>query len=257
MKRIWLVILFCTGLVSPLLAQHHNHNPFMPPRPVVIKDDGFGKRINFGFTFSPTFDWMFPRTEGYQRNGAGMGMRYGINLNVNLTPRKNFYVSTGVFGENLTGKLVFNDLVHIPVDSITFSGTETRRTYRPMYLTIPVGVTLKTNSFDNFIICGNVGLYNSFLLRAFNEDTYKFGEEFWTRQKNPSSEAAIMRESVYGGLGFEYSVSKDFRAGFMVNYVYSFSNYFKGKGKAPNNLSGLDQKAHLGYLELVFNINFF
>jgi len=252
MKKIWLITLLCVGFLFPIIVQAQN----APSGTVQIKDEGFGRRINFGLSFASTYDWMYPKTEGYERNGIGMGMRYGLNINVNLTKRKNFYVSTGVFCENLTGKLLFNDLVLIPVDSSTFNGTETRRTYRAMYLTIPLAITMKTNSIDNFIICGNIGLYNSFLLRAFNEDTYNFGGEYWTRQRTPSSEAASMRESAFAGLGFEYSVSKDFRAGVMLNYAYSFSNYFKGKGKAPNNLTGLDQKANFGYLELVFLINF-
>ena len=253
MKKYWMLILFCFCWLLPTFAQYSQLPP-QPPKP--IKDDGVGKAINFGLTFAPTYNWMYPKTEGYERCGVGMGMRYGINLNVNLTPKKNFYVSTGVFCENLTGKMIFNDLVLIPVDSSTFNGTETRRTYKAMYLTIPLGITMKTNSISNFFVCGNVGLYNSFLLRAYNQDTYNFSGEYWTREKRESSEAASMRESAFAGMGFEYSITKDFRAGFMLNYVYSFSNYFKGNHKAPNNLSGLDQKAHFGYLEMVFHINF-
>lgn len=47
------------------------------------------------------------------------------------------------------------------------------------------------------------------------------------------------------------------RAGVMVNYVQSFTNYFKGKGKAQNSLSKLDQRANLGCVEIALNINFF
>ena len=47
------------------------------------------------------------------------------------------------------------------------------------------------------------------------------------------------------------------RAGVMLNYAQTFSNYFKGKGKAQNSLSKLDQRANLGYVEIALNINFF
>ena len=94
-----------------------------------VKDPGFGSRVNFGVTFAPTIEWMYPHTEGYEKNGVIMGMRYGINLNVNLTERKNFYFSTGVFAEHCGGKMKFLD--NVPVGSLGIAdSTLTQRTYR-------------------------------------------------------------------------------------------------------------------------------
>ncbi len=236
-----------------------------PQKPVVIKDDGLGHKLNFGLSFAPTIDWMFPSTTGFERSGSSFGMRYGLNINVNLTLRKNYYVSTGFMIERLGGKMKFIDNIAfpIPIDSFTVTTTGIDRHYKAHYLTIPLGVTLKSKSLRNFFVVGNFGLYNSILLRASNSDTYTFsnwqtGEpEYWTKQSTPSSETALFKESAYAGLGFEYSITKNCRAGVTVNYAHSLTNYFKGRGNAQNNFTHEDQNAKLGYLELVFNINFF
>ena len=259
-KHLFLLLLLCC-CGSVINAQPNLVNR-KPHHTVNNKDNGEGKRVNFGFSFAPTIDWMNPKTEGLERNGVIMGMRGGLSVNVNLTHKKNYYVSTGIFFEQNGGKLAFIENIPLPLDSLVAYATPTQRTYRANYITIPIGVTLKTRSLNNFFITGNVGLYNSFLLKAFNEDVYSFKNritgdaELWSKQKTASTEAAICKETVFAGVGFEYSITKDFRAGLTVNYAHTLTNYFKGKQMAPNNYSKLDQKAKMGYVEIVLNINF-
>jgi len=266
-KIIACLLLFIMGAslsfaqVSPI----NSSKPKRPRKPVLIKDDGLGHKINFGLTFAPTVDWMYPATTGFERNGVAIGMRYGLNINVNLNSRKNYYISTGLFAEQLGGKMKFMDniAIPIPVGSYTVSTTDISRSYKAYYLTIPLGITLKTKSLRNFFIVGNAGIYNSFRLKASNSDTYAFpnvetGEsEYWTRSATTSNEVALIKESVYAGLGMEYSITRNFRTGFTVNYVHSLTNYFKGRGNAQNNFTREDQIAKLGYLEIALNINFF
>ena len=246
-KHLFIILLIGLGYLS---AQAQTYST------TYIKDDCEGKAINFGFACAPTFDWMYPKTEDYQRHGFVVGIRYGIPININLTKGKSYYVYTGVFIEHIGGTMTFLDKI-IHSDIIEAQQAETFRQYRATYLTIPVGVTLKTKSLNNFFICGNAGIYNSLRLAASQHDTYNFAGELWSRQKGPSTEAAICKEAGFAGLGFEYSISKDFRAGIMVNYVHTLTNYFKGKGRAQNSLTHADQKAHIGYIELEAHINFF
>lgn len=257
MKRVTLLTFLVGAVLTVLNAQT------LPPPPggnpkmssTFIKDPGIGSRVNFGVTFAPTIDWMYDHTVGYEKNGVIMGMRYGLNLNINLTHGKNFYFSTGIFAEHCGGKMKFLD--KIPISSYIMDSTLTQRTYRSIYLSIPTGVTMKTNSINNFYVCGNVGLMHGFNLNASNTDSYYFDEELWSRQKVSSEEAALFKESFYVGVGFEYAVTPTMRAGVMINYAQSFTNYFKGRGKARNSLSGVDQRANLGCVEIALNINFF
>ena len=256
-KIIVLAWMLCAGAMV-LNAQTYGNDADPTPKmsSTFIKDPGFGGRVNFGVTFAPTINWMYPHTEGYDKNGVIAGMRYGVNVNINLTERKNFYFSTGLFPEHAGGKMKFLD--NIPIGSfLVADSVPTQRTYRSIYLTIPTMVTLKTNSINNFFICGNAGLLHSFNLNATATDSYMIGTEVWSRERKDSQEAALFKEAFIAGVGFEYSVTENMRAGLMVNYVQSFTNYFKGKGKAQNSLSKLDQRANLGYVEIALNINFF
>ena len=257
MKKIMLLSVIMVAFAWGACAQEINNDRSARMSSTFLKDPGYGSRINFGVTFAPTISWMYPHTEGYERNGAIMGMRYGFNLNVNLTQRKNFYFSTGIFAEHSGGKMKFLDIIPIWSLNILADSIPTQRTYRSIYLTIPTMITMKTNSINNFYICGNAGLMHSFKLYSSNTDSYLFGTELWSREKQVSEETALFKESFILGVGFEYSVTPTMRAGVMVNYVQSFTNYFKGKGKAQNSLSKLDQRANLGRVEIALNINFF
>lgn len=261
MKRISLLVAWFMALSVPMFAQPYPPAPAPPipggrPSGTYIKDPGVGSPVNFGVTFAPTLSWMYPHTEGYENKGVVMGMRYGVNLNVNLTQGKNFYFSTGVFGEHAGGTMSFIDRVPIG-QFFTADSTPTQRTYRSIYITIPTMITMKTNSINNFFICGNAGFMHSFNLHATNTDSYVFDTELWSREKRLSEEAALFKESFIVGVGFEYSVTPTMRAGVMVNYTQSLTNYFKGKGKAQNSWSHLDQRANLGCVEVALNINFF
>lgn len=258
MKRLLLLAILFGAVLMELNAQTPPPPPGSHPKmnSTYIKDPGVGSRVNFGVTFAPTINWMYDHTAGYTKNGVVMGMRYGLNLNINLTHKKNFYFSTGVFAEHTGGKMKFLD--NIPIEPFGIAdSTLTQRTYRSIYLTIPTAITMKTNSINNFYICGNIGLLHGFNLNATNTDSYYFGEELWSRQKVSSDEAALFKESFFLGVGFEYSVTPSMRAGLMINYTQGITNYFKGKGKAQNSLSGLDQRANLGSVEIALNINFF
>jgi len=258
MKRVLLLALLLDVVLMVSNAQAPPPPPGSQPwmSSTYIKDPGIGSRVNFGVTFAPTINWMYDHTAGYEKNGVVMGMRYGLNLNINLTPKKNFYFSTGVFAEHCGGKMKFLD--NIPIGSMGIAdSTLTQRTYRSIYLSIPTAITMKTNSINNFYICGNIGLMHGFNLNASNIDSYYFDEELWSREKVASEEAALFKESFFVGVGFEYAVTPTMRAGVMINYEQSFTNYFKGKGKAQNSLSGVDQRANLGCVEIALNINFF
>lgn len=254
MKKIFILLsVLSLCLIAPVDAQTDMSHKRLPD-----KDNGEGNRVNIGFSFAPTINWMFPKTEDYERNGITMGFRCGIPLNINMTKAKHYYVLTGLFFEKTGGKLQFLD--HLPtIPNITFDSVNTPRQckYEVNYLTIPIGITLKTKSIHNFYICGNAGFYNSFRLKSYEHNSYTLNGEQWDREKKLSKESATFKESVFVGLGVEYSITKTFRAGIYINYSHSLTNYFKGKGLAKNKFSLKDQKANIGSLELTLNINFF
>jgi len=228
------------------------------------------RRVVFGITFGPTFNWMNWKNhkaapEGYERSAhesVMVGMRYGVNLDVDLTMTKNFYVSTGILIEHTGGSLNFNDDIHL-VEK-TLENVNIDRKYRSIYFSIPTAITLRTPSFSNFIICGNVGFYHSFNLysryqsrfqidptaRDVDKETINYVTTDWAKD----NEVALFKESVFAGIGFEYVIRRHLRAKFGVNYAQSLNNYFSKNAK--NSRTGVQEKAAIGTVEILFGLYF-
>ena len=87
-RQVLLIIILMCAVTAVTFAQAPQPAPAPAPgsgrmSSTYIKDPGFGGPVNFGVTFAPTISWMYPHTEGYERDGVIMGMRYGVNLNIN------------------------------------------------------------------------------------------------------------------------------------------------------------------------------
>ena len=228
------------------------------------------RRVVFGITFGPTFNWMNWKNhkaapEGYERSAhesVKVGLRYGVNLDVDLSMTKNFYFSTGVLIEHTGGSLNFNDDIQL-VDKV-LANINIDRKYKSIYFSIPTAITFKTPSFSNFIICGNVGFYHSFNLysryqsrfqidptaRDVDKETINYVTTDWAKD----NEVALFKESVFAGIGFEYVIRRHLRAKFGVNYAQSLNNYFSKNAK--NSRTGVQEKAAIGTVEILFGLGF-
>ncbi|MBP5663661.1 MAG: hypothetical protein J6X16_05270 [Bacteroidales bacterium] len=227
------------------------------------------RRVIFGITFGPTFNWMNWKNhkaapEGYERTSPGgtkIGLRYGVNLDVDLTKSKNFYVSTGILIEHTGGNLNFNENVYLIRDSLV---RNMDRSYKSIYFTIPTAVTLRTPSFSNFIICGNIGFYHSFNLysryrSSFQidpsaEDIEKESINHITTDWLKDNEVALFKESIFAGIGVEYVIKNNLKGKLYINYAQSLNNYFSKNAK--NSLTGVQEKAAIGTVEVLFGLSF-
>lgn len=228
------------------------------------------RRVVFGITFGPSFNWMNWKNHkdapmGYERSShesMKLGLRYGINLDIDLTKTKNYYVSTGLLIEHTGGCLNFNDDIRL-VEKI-LENTNIDRKYKSIYFTIPTAITLKTPSFNRFIIGGNIGLYHSFNLysryqsrfqidptaRETDKETINYVTTDWAKD----NEVALFKESVFAGLGFEYVIKRHFKCKLYINYAQSLNNYFSKNAKNSRTL--VQERAAIGTVELLFGLSF-
>ena len=226
------------------------------------------RRVVFGITFGPSFNWMNWKNhnsipEGYDRATPGMklGLRYGVNMDIDLTKEKHFFVSTGILIEHTGGSLTFDENV-VMIDTAFPRNID--RKYKSIYFTIPTAVTFRTPSFSNFIICGNIGLYHSFNLYSRYQSRFQIDPtarevekesiNYVTTDWSVDSEVALFKESAFVGLGFEYVIKKNLKGKFYVNYAQSFLNYFNQNAK--NNITGVQEKAAIGTVEILFGLSF-
>lgn len=228
------------------------------------------RRVIFGVTFGPSFNWMNWKNhkaapEGYERSypgGMKLGLRYGVNLDVDLNKKKTFYVSTGLLIEHTGGSLHFNDNISL-VDK-TLDSTTIDRKYKSIYFTIPTGITFRTPSFNHFIICGNIGLYHSFNLYSRYQsrfqinpnasDTDKESINYVTTDWLKDNEVSLFKESIYAGIGAEYVIKKNLKAKLYINYAQSLNNYFSKN--AENSATHVKEKAAIGTVEILLGIYF-
>lgn len=227
-------------------------------------------RVVVGLSFGPTFNWMNWKNhkaapEGYDRSSHGavrLGLRYGVNLDIDLNMKKNFYATTGVLIEHTGGSLSFSEDITL-VDK-TLKNTAIDRRYKSIYFTIPTAVTFRTPSFSRFIICGNIGLYHSFNLYARYQsrfqidpnatETDKESINYVTTDWLKDNEVALFKESAFAGLGLEYVIKKNLKGKLFINYAQSLNNYFTKNAK--NNVTGVQEKASIGSVEILFGLSF-
>ncbi len=217
-----------------------------------------GYRVLVSVFAGPTIDWVQPSTSDYSRIGVAPGFRVGIPVEINLTDRENFYFTTGV-------QLKFDHTVLNLPERYTILETETSSTnistiadrhFSRLYLTIPTGVKMKTAISSRNILGFNVGLYHSLFFWGKTFDQFKsktLSPKFSVTTDNEDDHyAAMFKESLYAGIGYEYKIQHNLRSYFYVNYVFTFTNFF-----APNQLnqvSNLPEKALSHGLEFIVGI---
>ena len=129
---------------------------------------------------------------------------------------------------------------------------------------LSTAITLKTPSFNHFIICGNIGLYHSFNIysryqsrfqidptaRETDKETINYVTTDWSKD----NEVALFKESVFAGLGFEYVIKRHLKGKLYVNYAQSLNNYFSKNAK--NSRTQVQEKASIGTVEILLGLSF-
>lgn len=212
---------------------------------------GQGRRVSLGICVGSGLDWLMPRGDSLEMKQAGpiATLRYGIPLDINFTKANNYYLTTGIYFQHLGGKAKLS-LPYTGITGETVWPDQYVRTYRAIYLTIPVGVKLKTPDFSNFVFVANFGLQQSFLIqaKAIDKITYKGITETVENNKY-YKQTAFFREAGYLGVGLEYIIKDDFRVWLNTNFAYTFTNYFAYK-------NALKEKGNLMSLEISIGCNF-
>ena len=208
------------------------------------------KKVNIGITAGPSIDWLSSQNDQYDKGGVIVGLRYGIPLDINLTKDENYYFSTGVKVEHTGGKVKYTGRNDAFQGKDVFITTK----YSAIFLSVPTGIKLKTPSFNNFVIAGNVGLSHAFALNSKKFDRIKDGNKEF-KEKTKYEGHSFFKESLYAGLGLEYIIKENLRASFMVNYSYTFTNYHNKN--ILNEFNPKERlKGNLGVVDFMFGIFF-
>ena len=258
MKKLFCILISAFCLLPILLfaqkAKPHN-TPHKKPDISLIEN----KMVYTGITFGPTVDWFMPTTKEFrlERNKTKGGFLAGVNVDVNLTPKRFLYFSTGLLCKFLQSEHSFEHRYPLPFDEQT-----TVRTHQTFYLMLPTGIKFRTTPHKNCIVSGQLGLYHNFRIGGKQFDTFIYSLEainesndkyFVTTDIMKNKDAALFAEAAYIGMGFEYEFAPKIRAFTNINYSCQFG-YFSSK--AINNVADAQFKSIVHSLHIVFGISF-
>ncbi|MDR0368113.1 MAG: PorT family protein [Bacteroidales bacterium] len=217
-------------------------------------------RVEIGIIAGPTVDWAVSNVKSHTPKGAKLGGVYGLNVDLNIVPTySNYFFSTGInarhihFGLEYKTNYLYENLEAAKID--TFNNATVKSTFNTVYVSIPTAIRLKTNSFNNFVFWGLVGLDHSIAVSSKSNDEITLSEGGKKKQDkvNQYKSTAIFKESLYIVLGAEYYIQDKTKFLVGLGYDYGFNNMFRKKHK---NVFGETINVHTHRIEIQFGITF-
>lgn len=201
------------------------------------------KKIRFGLSATPSINWYKPENKKlYEYNGTAIGFQWGLDFEYKLNDVASFY--TGLKLTNDAGKIAFIDSVGYQLspkgDKFISNNSTTsdnfyllkERSYRVNYVTLPIGVKMKTNEIGYLTYFGQFGLNTSIKTKARATDTSSpfdiiegtSSAESTIKDLNIDDDMGLFRFQLSIGGGAEYNISGSTSLVFGVNYNLGFSN---------------------------------
>ncbi len=174
-------------------------------------------QVKFGVFIDPRITWLSPDARGVESQGVKFGINGGLTLDNYFA--KNYAFSTGLAIGTQGGKLLFDEEKVIKVyseEETLPAGTEID--YKLQYISVPVGLKLKSNQIGYTTFFVNVGFTNQFNVKAkastlnnggLNDDSIK-------------DEIKLYNLAYHFGGGVEYAIGEDTALTFGIIYHNGF-----------------------------------
>jgi hypothetical protein len=183
----------------------------------------FSQTTKFGVFIDPQFTWLSAESRSVDSDGMKFGIRGGLLLDKYF--QKNYAIHTGLSLGTQGGSLKYPDETIIKVyneEDTLPAGTTVE--YKLNYITIPLGLKLKTNQIGYFSYFARVGFTNQFNIKA--KATTSDGSLY---RDDIKKEIFFYNLAYHFGIGVEYAISEDTSILFGVNYHNGFINITRNK----------------------------
>lgn len=187
------------------------------------------KQVKFGVFVDPRISWFSPESRDVTSEGISWG--FGGGLEIDRYFAKNYAFSTGISLGSQGGKLNYPDSITISVyDSPETLPANTTLEYNLQYLTIPLGLKLKSNQIGYTTFVVNVGFTNQINMKAKGTSNNVGGLE----GDAIKDEINWINLAYHFGGGVEYALGEDTALQVGLQYQNGFLDVTKS---SPRTLS--------------------
>lgn len=184
-------------------------------------------KYRFTVFANPCINWLSSDVKKVKSGSAVFG--YDLGLNVDKFFAERYAISSGVSIGTLGGKLQYSEQTDFSVHGIdTTIHVKANSTvdYNLQYISVPLGVKLKTNEIGYFTYFANLGLTTQMNIKATassNDSPTSLDND------NISDEISLFNLGYHFGLGAEYSLGANTSVVFGFTYSSGFNDVTKSK----------------------------
>ncbi|MEN8928667.1 MAG: porin family protein [Flavobacteriales bacterium] len=216
-------------------------------------------KYRFGLKIAPSFNWLSPdNVKKFENAGTTVGFNWGLTGEYLVSD--NFSIYSGLELNHERGKIGFLnstfyamkedfELVetkevggfNVPEDTSAFVLALTERAYRSNYVTIPIGVKMKTKEIGYMTYFGEFGLNLAFRTgtkindkatlvdpRANASESADYND---LEDVNYDTDMQPLRMQLRVGIGAEYKIAEGTSVFGAVHYNLGFTNVVKGDSR--------------------------
>ncbi len=213
-------------------------------------------KFRFGLKLGPAFNWMKPDdVKKFENGGTTLGFNWGLKAEYALSDNFSFY--SGLELNHEKGKVSFTNKTyyymtgnydfietkeengtHVPEDTTGYLLQLKNRTYKSTYVTLPIGIKMKTNEIGYMTYFGEFGLNLAFRTgtKVTDEVDYLGNNDAKANLSditdvNMDKDMQPIRVQLKVGLGAEYKISEGTSVFGALHYNLGFTNVVKGDSR--------------------------
>jgi hypothetical protein len=215
--------------------------------------------VRFGIKLAPNMAWLRSDTKNIDGDGSLLGYSFGLLTEFPIGQTGNYRFATGVFLNNIGGKLAtkysYTEVVagqDVAVNVTSSSTTNLR------FVEVPLTIKMMTNEIGLIRYYGQLGVSTAFNIRAKQDfeatTTVGTGAPVTVSDEkvDVQDQSNLFKAGLVVGAGLEYNIAGNtsLLAGITYNNAFTTSNQKDG-------VSGFDNaKIYADYLELTLGVFF-
>ena len=191
---------------------------------LLICSYAFAQELKIGVYADPMYSWISAESRTVRNEGSKIGIDGGLIIDKYF--QKNYALQTGVSIGTQGGELLFDEekafLSYGVIDTLPAGSIVD---YKLNYISVPLGLKLKTNEIGYFSYFTRLGFTNQVKLKA-----RATSDNGILNKSVVEDEIFFYNLSYFIGLGLQYGISQDTYLNFAVTYNNGFINLSREEG---------------------------